>query len=412
MKRYLFLLLSFFALNLYAQQGNLTGTAIAASDKEPMIGLTVLVKGTTNGTVTDLDGNYTLTNVPKDATIVFSMIGYKTQEVKVNGKNVINVVMEDDTQALDEVVVIGYGAVKKSDLTSSISAIKGDELKKLTGGNAMNALQGKINGVQITGGGGPGTSPRVIIRGVSTVNGSDPLYVVDGMPVGTNINFLDQNDIESMQILKDAAASAIYGAKGANGVIVITTKQGKKNDRVQVSYNGYFGVAKMANDGYGLLNAWEAMEFQEEGQRNLFNYRGGQTVNHAQFGSIGKDGTGHLTMPYAIKPAGYSKEQIISQYGSIAAWEASYKDNGENTWSRSAYYQMLEDGYSEEEARAGTNWYDEVVQTGKVQDHQISITGGGEKATYRFSLGYMSDIGTTRSHGSVVIPCVRIQTSS
>ena len=227
MKRYLFLLLSFFALNLYAQQGNLTGTAIAASDKEPMIGLTVLVKGTTNGTVTDLDGNYTLTNVPKDATIVFSMIGYKTQEVKVNGKNVINVVMEDDTQALDEVVVIGYGAVKKSDLTSSISAIKGDELKKLTGGNAMNALQGKINGVQITGGGGPGTSPRVIIRGVSTVNGSDPLYVVDGMPVGTNINFLDQNDIESMQVLKDASAAAI-GTRGSNGVVLITTKKGKK----------------------------------------------------------------------------------------------------------------------------------------------------------------------------------------
>ena len=228
MKRYLFLLLSFFALSLYAQQGSLTGTAIAASDKEPMIGLTVLVKGTTNGTVTDLDGNYTLTNVPKDATIVFSMIGYKTQEVKVNGKNVINVVMEDDTQALDEVVVIGYGAVKKSDLTSSISAIKGDELKKLTGGNAMNALQGKINGVQITGGGGPGTSPRVIIRGVSTINGSDPLYVVDGMPVGTNINFLDQNDIESMQVLKDASAAAIYGTRGSNGVVLITTKKGKK----------------------------------------------------------------------------------------------------------------------------------------------------------------------------------------
>lgn len=153
------------------------------------------------------------------------MIGYKTQEVKVNGKNVINVVMEDDTQALDEVVVIGYGAVKKSDLTSSISAIKGDELKKLTGGNAMNALQGKINGVQITGGGGPGTSPRVIIRGVSTVNGSDPLYVVDGMPVGTNINFLDQNDIESMQVLKDASAAAIYGTRGSNGVVLITTKK-------------------------------------------------------------------------------------------------------------------------------------------------------------------------------------------
>ena len=228
MKRYLFLLLSFFALNLYAQQGNLTGTAIAASDKEPMIGLTVLVKGTTNGTVTDLDGNYTLTNVPKDATIVFSMIGYKTQEVKVNGKNVINVVMEDDTQALDEVVVIGYGAVKKSDLTSSISAIKGDELKKLTGGNAMNALQGKINGVKISVVAVTLKKNSVIIRGVSTVNGSDPLYVVDGMPVGTNINFLDQNDIESMQVLKDASAAAIYGTRGSNGVVLITTKKGKK----------------------------------------------------------------------------------------------------------------------------------------------------------------------------------------
>lgn len=228
MKRYLFLLLSFFTLGIHAQQVKLTGNAISASDKQPMIGLTVLVKGTTNGTVTDLDGNYTLTNVAKDATIVYSMIGYQTQEIKVNGRTLINVVMNDDTQALDEVVVIGYGSVKKSDLTSSISAIKGDELKKLTGGNAMNALQGKINGVQVTGSGGPGTTPRVLIRGVSTVNNTDPLYVVDGMPVGNNINFLDQNDIESMQVLKDASAAAIYGTRGSNGVVLITTRKGKK----------------------------------------------------------------------------------------------------------------------------------------------------------------------------------------
>ena len=125
MKRYLFLLLSFFALGLNAQQMKLTGNAVAASDKQPMIGLTVVVKGTTHGTVTDLDGNYTLSNVSKDATVVFSMIGYKTQEIKVNGRTAINVVMHDDMQALDEVVVIGYGAVKKGDLTSSIAAIKG-----------------------------------------------------------------------------------------------------------------------------------------------------------------------------------------------------------------------------------------------------------------------------------------------
>lgn len=230
MKRYLFILLLFLTLGLNAQQLKLTGKVLSAADKEPMIGLTVVVKGTTNGTVTDFDGNYTLTNVPKDATIVFSMIGYKTQEIKTNGRTSINVTMADDVEALDEVVVIGYGTVKKSDLTSSISAVKGDDLKTLSSGNAMNSLQGKINGVQITNGGSPGAVPRVIIRGVSTVNGSDPLYVVDGMPVGTNINFLDQNDIESMQVLKDASAAAIYGTRGSNGVILITTKKGKKGD--------------------------------------------------------------------------------------------------------------------------------------------------------------------------------------
>ena len=232
------------------------------------------------------------------------------------------------------------------------------------------------------------------IRGVGSVNGSDPLIIVDGVS-GVSIDAVNPNDIESMQILKDAAASAIYGAKGANGVIIITTKQGKKDDRVKVSYNGYFGVAKMANDGYDLLDAWEAMEFQETGQRNLLQYRG-LTTSHSQFGSIGADGSGHLTMPYAIKPAGMTKDQIISQFGSIEAWEKSYRDNGANSWSRSAYYQMLEDGYSEEEARKGTNWLDEVKQNGKIQSHEISVVGGGDKATYSVGLGYMNREGTIK----------------
>lgn len=152
------------------------------------------------------------------------------QEVKVGNRSQINFVLKDDANDLNEVVVIGYGQVKKGDLTSSISAIKGDKLEKLSTGNVMNALQGQVNGVQISGAGGPGASPRVIIRGVTTVNGSDPLYVVDGMPVGNNINFLNQNDIESMQVLKDASASAIYGTRASNGVILITTKKGKKGE--------------------------------------------------------------------------------------------------------------------------------------------------------------------------------------
>ncbi len=227
MKQYLFILFSFFTLSIFAQQQKLTGKAISANDKQPIIGLTVMVKGSDIGTMTDLDGNYTL-NVPKNGTIVFSMVGYKSQEIKINDRNIINVEMTESVNDLNEVVVIGYGSVKKSDLTSSISAIKGDELNKMSSGNVMNSLQGKINGVEISNSGSPGATPRVIIRGVSTINGSDPLYVVDGMPVGTNINFLNPNDIESMQVLKDASAAAIYGTRGSNGVILITTKQGKR----------------------------------------------------------------------------------------------------------------------------------------------------------------------------------------
>ena len=210
----------------YAQQITVKGVVTAESDKLPLIGATVQLKGTTTGVITDFDGNYQLA-VPQDGTLVFSMIGYKTQEINVAGKTVINVVMKDDVETLEEVVVIGYGAVKKGDLTSSIAAVKGEDLRSLSTGNAMNSLQGKISGVQISNTGSPGATPRVIIRGVSTINGSNPLYVVDGMPVGDNINFLDQNDIESMQVLKDASASAIYGTRGSNGVILITTKKGQ-----------------------------------------------------------------------------------------------------------------------------------------------------------------------------------------
>ncbi len=217
-----------FALNMNAQSVKVTGNVVD-SNNEPVIGAYIKVKGSNKGAVTDLDGNYTI-DADKNATLVISYVGMANQEVKIGNRSQINFVLKDDANDLNEVVVIGYGQVKKGDLTSSISAIKGDKLEKLSTGNVMNALQGQVNGVQISGAGGPGASPRVIIRGVTTVNGSDPLYVVDGMPVGTNINFLNQNDIESMQVLKDASASAIYGTRASNGVILITTKKGKKGD--------------------------------------------------------------------------------------------------------------------------------------------------------------------------------------
>ena len=359
----------------------------------PILGANVVVKGTTIGNISDMDGRAIIDNVPANAVLVVSYIGYVTQEVHLKGNQTsIKITLVEDSQALDEVVVTGYSTQAKKDITGSVAVVATDDLKETPVSNFAEALQGKAAGVFVQAGGGPLGETTIRIRGVGSVNGSDPLVIVDGVS-GVDIDAVNPNDIESMQILKDAAAAAIYGAKGANGVIIITTKQGKKDDRVKVSYNGYFGLAKMANNGYDLLDAWEAMEFQEEGQRNLLKYRG-LTTTHAQFGSIGADGSGHLTMPYALKPAGYSKDQVIQEFGSIDAWIKSYKDDGTNTWSRSAYYQMLEDGYSEEEARKGTNWYDEVVQTGKVQNHEI--TGGGEKATYSVGLGYMNREGTIK----------------
>ena len=206
-------------------QRTVTGTVVDNFD-EPVTGCNVVVKGTTRGVTTDIDGNYSISVSPNEV-LVFSFIGYTSQEHTVGNKATINVRLEEDNQMLDDVVVVGYGVVKKSDLTSSISTIKGSEIVKSVTGNAMNALQGKVNGVQVASAGSPGAAPKILVRGVTTVNGSDPLYVVDGMPISGNINFLNNNDIESMEVLKDASAAAIYGTRGSNGVILITTKKGK-----------------------------------------------------------------------------------------------------------------------------------------------------------------------------------------
>lgn len=210
-----------------AQNLTVQGSVTSKTDGEPLIGVSVRIDGSSNGTATDIDGNYMLTNVPSDASLVFSYVGFQPSTVKVNGRSSIDVVMEESSNTLDEVVVVGYGVTKKSDLTSSISTIKGSQINEVTVGNAMDALQGRVPGVQVMSGGGPGTSPKVLVRGITSVNGSNPLYVVDGVPLNTdNINFLNSNDIESMEVLKDASASAIYGTRGSNGVIIITTKKG------------------------------------------------------------------------------------------------------------------------------------------------------------------------------------------
>lgn len=235
------------ATTMFAQNLTVTGVVTEKATGYPAIGVSVLVKGTTNGTITSMDGDYTLSNVPKNATLVFSYVGMTTQEVPVNGQTVVNVLMSEDTQNLEEVVVIGYGTSKAKDLTAPIAVIKADEITKHATSSPMGALQGKVAGVQITSNGQPGSGPSVRIRGIGSMNdNSQPLYVVDGM-FFDNIDFLNNSDIQDLSILKDASAASIYGVRAANGVVLVTTKKGALNRPATVTYDGYVGFQKATN---------------------------------------------------------------------------------------------------------------------------------------------------------------------
>ncbi|WP_372950210.1 SusC/RagA family TonB-linked outer membrane protein [Mariniphaga sp.] len=244
MKKILFFFLcSIFSLGIFAQEITLRGVITAADDGLPLPGVSVIVKGTTTGTVTNFDGMYEL-QVPSDALMQYSFIGMQTQEIPVNGRTEINVVLESEAFDVDEVVVVGYGTQKKSLVTGAIAKIGGEELQRTSDMRVTQALQGKTAGVVISNNSGqPGDQVSIRIRGIGTNGDAEPLYIVDGLPMsGAGTDFLNSNDIESIEVLKDAASAAIYGARGANGVILITTKSGVKGEKFTVSYDGYYGV--------------------------------------------------------------------------------------------------------------------------------------------------------------------------
>lgn len=232
--------------SIYAQSKTITGTVVD-TNKEPLIGVTVKIPGTSVGTVTDIDGTYSLSISGTDK-LEFSFVGMKSQIITVGAQNVINITLEDDAQMLTETVVIGYGSAKAKDLTSPIATIKGDEINKHLTASPMQGLQGKISGLQVVNSGQPGSSPKVRIRGVGNYDAEKqgPLYVVDGM-FFDNIDFLSNNDIENISVLKDASSSAIYGVRAANGVVIVTTKKGVTNRKPEIVYDGYVGFQKATN---------------------------------------------------------------------------------------------------------------------------------------------------------------------
>ncbi|MGC9151743.1 MAG: SusC/RagA family TonB-linked outer membrane protein [Microbacter sp.] len=242
---YMLLLLSFVSLQAMAQSVSVSGVVRDADNNATLPGVSVMVKGTNQGVPTDLNGHFTL-NVQKGVTLQFSYIGYQTQQVVVNGNEVLNIKMQPEASKMNEVVVVGYGTSKAKDLTAPIAVVKPETLLQRTTASPMDALQGSVAGVQVITNGSPGSSPTVRIRGVGSLNNEGPLYVVDGM-FFDNIDFLNSNDIQDMSILKDASAAAIYGVRAANGVVIITTKKGTLDMPAKITYNAYVGIQTPSN---------------------------------------------------------------------------------------------------------------------------------------------------------------------
>jgi len=282
--RLIFLTLFIFFGHVASAQGDLQvqGT-ILDSTGEPLPGANIVIKGTSNGTVSDLDGKYTL-NVPAGAILVFSFVGFASQEIPVNNQTEINLTLGDDMSDLDEFVVVGYGMQRKSDLTGSISSLDSEEINRLPVSNVTQALQGRVSGVQVTSNSGaPGAGTTIRIRGVGTLNNSNPLFVVDGMLLD-DIDFLNPNDVESMEVLKDASATAIYGSRGANGVVIVTTKQGSFDTKGTISIDAYTGIQQVAKR-IDLVNGRQFAELANELERNV----GNQPIYNVNDYGIGTD---------------------------------------------------------------------------------------------------------------------------
>ena len=311
---------------MFAQQITVQGV-VKDQTGETVIGASVMEKGTTNGTITGIDGDFSL-NMSPNGTLVVSFVGYKTQEVQVKGQKQLQVVLSEDAEMLDEVVVIGYGTMKKSDLTGAVSSIGNKDIKDSPVSNLGQAIQGKISGVQIVDAGKPGDNVSIKIRGLGSINNCDPLVVIDGVPTDLGLSSLNMADVERLDVLKDASATAIYGSRGANGVVMITSKRGTE------------GKGKLAvSANYSFQNATNVPSL----------------LNAAQYAELSND--------------------MMVNSGR----------NPNPEWANPS------------ELGAGTDWMDELLRTGVVQNYTVSYSGGNEKSHYYVSGGFLDQSGIVKS---------------
>ncbi len=357
-------------------EGTITGTVTSFEENAPLPGVNVVEKGTTNGTITDIEGQYSIV-VPSGATLLFSSIGYLSQEVQVGSQTTLNATLQENVQQLDELVVVGYGTQKKSDLTGSIARVSGEDIRLPSTANFDQMLQGKVPGVQVSlTSGAPGGGANILVRGVSSITGGNqPLYVIDGYPIdpggGSNsdllsfgdsnyssagmanntqnrinpLTFINPADIESIDVLKDASATAIYGSRGANGVVIITTKRGSYNQS-QIKLDVSYGVQEVANK-VDLMNAQQYAEFLADGRDNAWVYAGGSATDP-------NDGR---TASTQVRPEFRNPESIA----------------------------------------VNTDWQDVIFRVAPVQNYQISANTGNDKTKFYLSGGYFNQQGVIRT---------------
>lgn len=349
------ILLLFINIGAYAQNITVKGNVKSATETEGVIGANVSIKEGALGTITDLDGNYEII-VPATATLVFSYIGYETQEIPVNGQSVINVLLKESSLILDEVVAVGYRTERKADLTGAVSVVKVDDMMSVAENNPIKALQGRIPGMTITADGNPSGSASIQIRGISSLQGnSDPLIIIDGVQTTSGMHELNSHDIESIQIMRDASAASIYGSRAANGVIVVTTKKGKKGE-VKVNLDAYVTASYYHNK----IDVLSSKEYA-------------QALWKASVNSGVDPNSNNLGIRYD-----YGQNNATGQYILNNVLFPEYLDAKKTM------------------KPANTDWFDEITRTGIAQSYNLSVSNGTERGNYYFSMGYYDNEGLVK----------------
>ena len=353
--RILFFLFLFLPLIINAQEVGIKGKVLSSDDGLPLPGATIQISGTNISTTTDLDGEFTLSKVNSDATLAASFIGYATQWIQVKDQKNITITLRLDDNKLNEVVVTGYSAQKKSDITGAVAVVDMKDLMKQTEPNPIKALQGRVSGVKISSDGSPsGGNTKIVIRGVGTLNNTDPLYVIDGMPTKSGMHELNPNDIESIQVLKDASSASIYGSRASNGVIIITTKKGKAG-KMRINFSSYASFSDYARK----LSVMNTEQF-------------GKALWQANINDGLNPNNNNLRYQFD-----WSVVDNKPQLNKILVPE--YLDTNQTLKS------------------SNTDWYDAISQTGVANSYDLSVSNASEKGNYVFSLGYYGNKGVVKT---------------